>query len=567
MKLRTSYFNITAFRKNLTRFAPLWILASVFQALLLLMIVSRSADLVAAQLADIPGPMALYNLGYALLCAACLFGDLFNSRMCNALHAMPMKREGWLLTNIASGAVFALIPAVLGGLCGIALTREFYQVALLWQAASLLQFVVFFGMAVFCAVCAGTRLGMFGLYGVLNMTVLLLYVMSYCFYEPLLYGVEFHYDPFLVFTPFLQLTTMRFVYFDAGKMGSRFGGCEPTAWGYLWICVGIGVLFLVAAWLIYRRRHLEKAGEFITVKPMRYVFLVIFTLGVATFLYGLFDLFLGNSNYLYLAAGLVVGYFGGAMLLERSVKVFRVKVIGGFAALCLVFLATFGITAADPLGIVTYVPPTDSIEKACVFSHVTYYEWDDWAKEVGYGSTPEEIEDVRQFHSAVAQAGVPENLNNAIYFQVAYQLKDGSSLWRNYWVDPATEEGQLLRQRVSDYRNVLEVASLEEAQNTLMHMTAISMEKDMFLEVQLSEEQKNTLLEAIVKDCQAGTMAQDGNFHPDQSMLFYVDLCYEKPNPQVKFAPISRTITLCVYEDCENTLAALRSVDFEETDG
>ena len=92
MKLRTSCFNITAFRKNLTRFAPLWILASVFQALLLLMIVARSADLVAAQLADIPGPMALYNLGYALLCAACLFGDLFNSRMCNALHAMPMKR-------------------------------------------------------------------------------------------------------------------------------------------------------------------------------------------------------------------------------------------------------------------------------------------------------------------------------------------------------------------------------------------------------------------------------------------------------------------------------------------
>lgn len=567
MKLRTSYFNPTVLRKNLTRFAPLWILASVFQGLVLLMIVSREADLVAAQLAAIPGPMALYNLGYALICAASLFGDLFSSRMCNALHAMPMKREGWLLTNLASGAIFALIPAAAGALCGVALTREFFQVALLWQAASLLQFAVFFGMAVFCAMCAGTRLGMFGLYGVLNMTALLLFAMTSYFYEPLLYGVKLDYDPFVVFTPFLQLFTMRFVYFDAGKMGSRFQGCEPTAWGYLWICVGVGVLLLVAAWRIYRRRHLERAGEFITVKPVRYVFLTVFALGVATFLYAIFDLFLGQTNYLILAIGLVVGYFGGFMLLERSVKVFRLKVMGGFLALCVAFIASFCITALDPFGVVTYVPPTDSIEKACVFSHVTYYEWDEWAEEVEYGSTPQEIADVRQFHSAVAQAGVPEDLNNAIYFQVAYQLKDGSSLWRNYWVDPATEEGQLLRQHVSDYRNVLEVASLEKAQNTLRHMNAISMEKDMYMDVQLSEEQKNVLLEAIVKDCQAGTMAQDGNFHPNQSMLYYVDLYFEMPNPEVKFATISRTVTLCVYEDCVNTLAALEKVDFEETDG
>ena len=124
-----------------------------------------------------------------------------------------------------------------------------------------------------------------------------------------------------------------------------------------------------------------------------------------------------------------------------------------------------------------------------------------------------------------------------------------------------------MRQHVSDYRNVLEVASLEEAQNTLMYMSTISMEKDMYLETQLTTEQKDALLEAILKDCQAGTMAQDGNFHPNQSMLFYVDLYFEMPNPEVKFATINRTITLYVYEDCENTLAVLRGVDFEETDG
>ena len=563
MKLRTSFFNLTAFRKNLTRFAPLWILASVFQALLLLMIVSRSADLVAAQLANIPGPMALYNLGYALLCAACLFGDLFNSRMCNALHAMPMKREGWLLTNIASGAVFALIPAVLGGLCGIALTREFYQVALLWQAASLLQFVVFFGMAVFCAVCAGTRLGMFGLYGVLNMTVLLLYVMSCCFYEPLLYGVEFHYDPFLVFTPFLQLTTMRFVYFDAGKMGSRFGGCEPTAWGYLWICVGIGVLFLVAAWLIYRRRHLEKAGEFITVKPMRYVFLVIFTLGVATFLYGLFDLFLGNSNYLYLAAGLVVGYFGGFMLLERSVKVFRVKVIGGFAALCLVFLATFGITAADPLGIVTYVPPTDSIEKAYIFNGGDNYLRSDALEELTWGNTAEEIASVRQIHEAAAEVGEPHGMGNAVYCKIHYVMKDGSVLERYYHIPTDGDVGSYLKAYFNDYRNVFQVASREELTDKLGGVNITSLKHDNWMEKRPTEAETQALVDAMLLDCREGNFAQDGNFHPNDGVCYYVDMEFRRPTGD-KRVILTYLDTIYVYETSIHTIAYLDTLNWKQ---
>ena len=564
MKLRTSFFNLTAFRKNLTRFAPLWILASVFQALLLLMIVSREADLVAAQLADIPGPMALYNLGYALICAACLFGDLFNSRMCNALHAMPMKREGWLLTNIASGAIFALIPAAVGALCGVALTREFYQVTLLWQAASLLQFAVFFGMAVFCAMCAGTRLGMFGLYGVLNMTPLLLYVMSYYFYEPLLYGVKLDYDPFLVFTPFLQLFTMRFVYFDAGKMGSRFQGCEPTAWGYLWICVAVGVVLLVAAWLIYRRRHLEKAGEFVTVKPMRYVFLTVFALGVATFLYAIFDLFLGQTNYFILAIGLVVGYFGGFMLLERSVKVFRLKVMGGFAALCLVFLATFGITAADPLGIVSYVPPTDSIERAYIFQSGAYlYSEDSDADTLSYGDTAEEIAAVRQIHEAAVEAGKPYRMWSTVYSKIHYVMKDGSVLERYYHIPTEGDVGGILEEYFNDYRNVFRVGSREELMNRLGDVNVTSLKHDNWMENRLTEAETQTLVDAILQDCQEGNFAQDGNFHPNDGVCYYVDMEFRRPTGD-KRVLLTYLDTIYVYETSIHTIAYLDTLNWKQ---
>lgn len=50
-----------------------------------------------------------------------------------------------------------------------------------------------------------------------------------------------------------------------------------SRWSYLWICAGVGVLLLTAALLLYRRRKLETAGDFIAVKPLEPVFLVMYS--------------------------------------------------------------------------------------------------------------------------------------------------------------------------------------------------------------------------------------------------------------------------------------------------
>ena len=40
-----------------------------------------------------------------LLAALVLFGDLDNPRMCNALHALPLRRETWFFSHAAAGGV------------------------------------------------------------------------------------------------------------------------------------------------------------------------------------------------------------------------------------------------------------------------------------------------------------------------------------------------------------------------------------------------------------------------------------------------------------------------------
>lgn len=115
MKSKTSFFNKTVFKKNLTRFAPVMAVYTLCLILGMMMLYQNNEEMgrtfwFASRIAGNLQLMGLVNLLFAPLCAMLLFGDLYNSRMCNALHAMPMRRETLFLTNVVSGLLFSMIP-------------------------------------------------------------------------------------------------------------------------------------------------------------------------------------------------------------------------------------------------------------------------------------------------------------------------------------------------------------------------------------------------------------------------------------------------------------------------
>ena len=123
MKLRTSFFNATVLKKDITRFAPLWGLYTVFMLLVVLAIWGDYTEPArfAGNADEIMVGMGVVNFIYAGLAALCLFGDLFKQRLCNALHAMPLRREGWFLTHCAAGFLFCLGPNALGAVLAAAM--------------------------------------------------------------------------------------------------------------------------------------------------------------------------------------------------------------------------------------------------------------------------------------------------------------------------------------------------------------------------------------------------------------------------------------------------------------
>ena len=130
MQSKTSFFNGTLFRKNLTRFWPLWGLASFLAALFplaLLVKVLRDGtylalpgDPAAPELTRIyysvvgdAGPVLF--LIYGALCALAVWSYLYSPRSVGLLHTLPIRREGLFLTSFLSGLAMVLLPCAAAG--------------------------------------------------------------------------------------------------------------------------------------------------------------------------------------------------------------------------------------------------------------------------------------------------------------------------------------------------------------------------------------------------------------------------------------------------------------------
>ncbi len=555
MKSRISFFNPTAFRKNLTRFAPAWVLYGVF--LLLFMSLLIDSNEVGAYLAGDIGTsiqaMAFINGCYALLCAQLLFGDLYNSRMCNALHAMPMRREGWFFTNVASGFAFSLLPNAAIMLLSMFFVKNFVIVPVLWLVACTLQFAFFFGCAALAAYCTGNRFAMVAIYGIINGFSVIAYWLVEKLFAPMLYGFVITEDIFLLLCPMYKQCTLTYV--DVEHVYNSTTGIVTMGdgWGYLGICAVLGVVFLGLALLLYRKRNLEHAGEFVTVRWLSPVFLVLYSLCAGAVCHGFFSLFVGEENMGFLLVGLTIGVFTGRMLLDRTVRIFKKRTFIAYGiimgAFCLALLGTY----LDPLGITRWVPKAQQVESVQIYTGATgnYNKKDIYAfRDKG------QIEDILKLHTyGIKNRNDGTNGKADTKLYLTYTLKNGTTQKRYYYIDINTDAGELLDTYMSLPEMVLGITE-EELDTYAQGVGSISGNFDK----QITDKQEiYSLLQAVVQDCKNGTMNRDGNF---DNGIFATWLTIEMP-VQVGNGLQYYYRDIRVSEASVNTLAWLEANGYE----
>ena len=391
MRSRISCFNPVLYKKNLTRFAPAWGLYSLCLILGLLLIYANGGTAkhyhFATNLAELIQIMGFINLIYAALVAQLLFGDLYLSRMCYALHAMPVRRESLFWTNIVSGLTFSVVPTLVMCLLSVPLLiNSSFDKALMIPAdvfaGTNLQFVCFFGMAVFCCLCVGNRLSMVVIYGLLNFGAAIAYWLIDTIYTPMLYGVITpntlveKLTPVVRFTeePYLNLPRWVEVSIQFNDDIAKAAGISYSLtdkWGVLAVWAAVGIVFLIVAMMLYKKRDLECAGDAMAFKVLEPVFQVlgaVVTAAAAQFFISEFLGFYGQYHYVFLLAGLVIGWFACRMMIERGTRVFRLKNWYGLAALTGVLALRLVLTHFDVLGIESWMPKLEDV-KTVTLSH------------------------------------------------------------------------------------------------------------------------------------------------------------------------------------------------------
>ena len=135
MKSKTSSFNMTIFRKNLTHYWPIWVVYLCY----LIMMVPVSIGLIYANVENnYIGNMPFEHKQYyvvgsmlsdagsvipvfvaAAVAALAVFSYLYNPRNANMIHSLPVDRRELYITNYVSGFVFLFVPELIAFIAGV----------------------------------------------------------------------------------------------------------------------------------------------------------------------------------------------------------------------------------------------------------------------------------------------------------------------------------------------------------------------------------------------------------------------------------------------------------------
>lgn len=435
MKSRTSSSKLRVFKKDLTRFAPIWAEYSVLLLIIYYFLLKGDGDL--SRDADIT--LVLFgwiNALYGFVCAVGLFGYLTDARECNTVHFFPIRREEYFLVHTLAGFLMALVPNAVFFLLNIPLASGNLIPLFLF---TMLEFVFFYGLAIFCMFLTGRKFAAATLYALFNWLSLLIAWAVDVIYIPALPGVQLDTESFILFVPLV-------------KMMSDSSSQEK----YILIYAVVGFGLMIASLFLYRRRKLEYAGDFLAVKWLTPVFIVAVSIACGCVLGAFQSIFNGgDSVFFLLGIGLVVGYFTGMMLLRRTIKVFSLKSIGGAVALTAVIFLSIFVTELDLFGWVEYVPEGNQVSSVQIrrYSGSPEYEVSD----------PAVIADVLALHDAILDTGTydPNNTYGNDGIHLTYKLKNGRTIVRCYQV-----LDQELTNRIHYYFSqpeiVLNVSTLEE---------------------------------------------------------------------------------------------------------
>lgn len=410
MRSKTSCFNGTLFRKNLSRYWPLWGLASfggaMFPLAMLLELLHNGfrfwspLETRQAYYTVLSYGVPVISIVYAILCAMAVWNYLYNARNVGMMHTLPIRREGLFVTNVLSGLTMMAIPYAVTGVLLVLVTMlfgGFEPVGVLVTVLGVMgESLFFFGLATFCAFIVGNVFMLPALYGLMNFIAVLTDFMVNLLAQGFCFGLNSSYSGTVEWLSpvvyLIQKISPNSTY-ETQWVTDRLGGQRyetnvltsvtlENGW-LIAAYAAAGAALLGLAWLLYRRRRSESAGDVVAVgwmKPVfRYGCAVYAAILGGRLLYALLWESFQSGRYftvlpmiLCMIAGGAIGYYAASMLLAKTPRVFKTT-WKGMLAVALGCAALCGAMKCDLFGVVRRVPAPDSVKLVNVYAAGSNY--------------------------------------------------------------------------------------------------------------------------------------------------------------------------------------------------
>lgn len=517
MRCGTSFYNGTLGKQLTLRFWPLIALYSVIWAIVLPIsgLNYMRSGYIGNWTTDIEylfralaTPMTIV---FGVLAAMAVCSHLYTTRSCNFTAALPPKRTALFATHYLTGLLWLVVPVavmtLMASFLAIGCSLSGFASGL---ALVCMQTLFFYSFAVLCGMLTGHLLALPVFYGIFNGLVGgLWYLLTLLFRE-----FYFGYPGSLVAVPaWVEWFTPAWQLFSYGSPDAGYGMSAVYA--------GVGIVFALAAWLLYVKRPMERAGDVVIWAGLRPVFRYGVALCSGLALGSLTRLVLGLDE-LGLAVSVmlwgVAGCFVGQMFLSKSVRVLRYwKGAGAIACAC---AALFLVMKLDLTGYETQVPDPDNVVSVSISGLDSYPV--DTASNFHDIQTqdPQAISLITQLHQALVDQRNTFNgyYDNSTRFDVTYTLADGTRLTRSYTVyvnevdlDRAGTVTQLAHQLVNDSKLMLLSYEFHELEANgyrptggTFYLTSDTGNTSTGHDLSTSEAQ--SLYQAIVQDIQEGNL-------------------------------------------------------------
>lgn len=488
MRSKTSSFSPGLSRNILSRFWPLWL---IYLGVLLVQLpvavsgyVSQgiSARYTMECILQLAVDVAGYAMAASLLSVMAVFSYLYSKRSCSLINSLPLRRETAFVTACLTGLLPLLLAEVLTWLISLgvfagsetALPEYFNS----WLLAALLSTLASYGFGVFCAMLTGHILVLPALFLVLNSAVYVLESLAQTLLRTLVYGYDGGSALISRLSPLPYASSALRVIAepaaDSLEPEHILLGIDSLA-----VYAVVGMLFIVPALLLYRRRKMEAVGDVVAIKALEPVFKycasIYAALGLGALLAETMDNAMGSGPLeaavlaLMLLLGAALGYYAAEMLLQKSLRVFRSRMRGLFIVWAVLLLGVAAIEL-DLTGYERRMPETEEIQSVVLVNDGRVTE------------DAESIELTRKIHqTAIDNEEHNRQAESTSIIYIRYELKDGSSLGRSYWVDGSLE---WIENGNSEFALCRELYMLPQNKELMMKAGEIKAENVIFCDVE-----------------------------------------------------------------------------------